>query len=186
MITKVEIVFENCECLKLSSKDIKYLSLDDIQKYAYAYNLPHFDDEDKDTFSGFHSIESARTVCISLYKKALKNKKTVFGGQEESDAIERLKFGDITQIHVYDKDVKYWYIPWIKSKRGLRKYIKIPKPFIKTHHYEYFVEYKAENPSEIGSPNVYQKFTEEKLNNYYEDEVITINIIAIEDLKKDE
>ena len=37
MITKVEIVFENCECLKLSSKDINYLSLDDIQKYAYAF-----------------------------------------------------------------------------------------------------------------------------------------------------
>lgn len=184
MITKVEIVFENCEYLKLSSKDIKYLSLDDIQKYAYAYNLPHFDDKDKDTFSGFHSIESARTVYISLYKEALKNKKTIFGGQEESDAIERLKFGDITQIHIYDKDVKYWYIPWVKSKRGLRKHIQIPKPFAKTHHYGYSVEYKAENPKELGSPNIYQKFNEEKLSNYSEDEVITITINATEDLKK--
>lgn len=186
MITKVEIIFENCEYLKLSSKDIAYLSLDDIQKYAYAYNLPHFDDKDKDTFSGFRSIESAHTVYISLYKEDLKNKKTVFGGQEESDAIERLKFGDITQIHIYDKDVKYWYIPWLKSKRGLRKHIKIPKPFAKTHHYKYFVEYKAEDPEKLGSPNIYQKFEEEKLNNYYEDEVVTITIDATKELKKDE
>ena len=48
MITRVEIVFENCEYLKLSSKDIRSLSLDNIQKYAYAYNLPHFDDQDKE------------------------------------------------------------------------------------------------------------------------------------------
>lgn len=120
-----------------------------------------------------------------MYKEALKNKKTVFGGQEESNAIERLKFGDITQIHVYDKDVKYWHIPWLKSKLGLRKHIKIPKLFVKTHHYEYFVEYKAEDPKRLGSPNVYQKFKEEKLNNYYEDEVVTINIDTTKELKKD-
>jgi hypothetical protein len=47
------------------------------------------------------------------------------------------------------------------------------------------VEYKAKNPKELGSPNVYQKFNEEKLDNYYEDEVITITINATEDLKKD-
>lgn len=186
MITKVKIVFENCEYLKLSSKDIRYLSLDNIQKYAYTYNLPHFNDKDKDTFSGFHTIESAYTACISLYKEALKNKKITFGHQDESDAIERLKFGDITQIHIYDKDVKYWYIPWVKSKRGLRKHIQIPKPFAKTHHYEYFVRYIAEDPEKIGSPNIYQKFEEEKLNNYYKDEVITITIDATKELKKDE
>ena len=185
MITRVEIVFENCEYLKLSSKDIRSLSLDNIQKYAYAYNLPHFDDQDKDTFSGFHSIETAHRVYISLYKEALKNKKTTFGHEDASEAIKRLKFGDITQIHIYDKDVKYWFIPWIKSKRGLRKHIKIPKPFAKTHHYEYFVEYKAKDPKMIGSPNIYQKFNEEKINNYYKDEVIDITIEDTEELKKD-
>lgn len=182
MITKAEIVFENCEYLKLNSKDIRSLSLDNIQKYAYAYNLPHFDDNSKDTFSGFHNIETAHMVYISLYKEALKNKKTTFGREDASDAIERLKFGDITQIHVYDKDVKYWYIPWLKSKRGLRRHIKIPKPFAKTHHYGYFVKYKAKDPEKLGSPNIYQKFNEEKLSNYYEDEVVDI---TIGELKKD-
>lgn len=52
-MTKVKIIFENGEYLKLNSKDITYLSLDDIQKYAHAYNLPHFDDKDKDTFLDF-------------------------------------------------------------------------------------------------------------------------------------
>ena len=69
MITKVEIVFENCEYLKLSSKDIRHLSIDNVHKYAYAYNLPHFDDKDKDTFSGLHIIESAYTVQIFYIKK---------------------------------------------------------------------------------------------------------------------
>ena len=64
--------------------------------------------------------------------------------------------------------------------------IKIPKPFAKTHHYEYFVKYAAENPEHLGSPNIYQKFEEEKLDNYYEDEVITITIDATKNLKKDE
>lgn len=82
--------------------------------------------------------------------------------------------------------MKYWYIPWVKSKRGLRKYIKIPKPFAKTHHYEYFVRYIAKDPEKLGSPNIYQKFEEEKLNNYYEDEVVTITIDATKELKKDE
>lgn len=175
MLVSVKIVFENCESLKLEAKDIRRLYFNDIKKCAYAYNLPHFSEESKDTFSGFHELESADTIIISLYKEALKNKKTKFGKDDESDAIERLKFGDITQVHIYGKDVNYWYL--------FKGHIRIPKPFAKKYYYKYFVNYKAENPDKLGSPNIYQKFEEEKLSNYYEDEVITITIDDTEELK---
>jgi hypothetical protein len=124
MLDKVEIVFENCEYLTLTPKEIYSIYLDGIESFAHGYNL--YTKE-----PGFTENKLAKKVFISLYIEALKNKKTSLCNEDESNALERLEYNDITQIHIYTKK-------FLRKKRLI-----------------YMVNYKPEN-EKLGARNIYQ------------------------------
>lgn len=127
MLDKVEIVFENCEYLILAPKEINSIYLDGIESFAHGYNL-------YTKKPGFTEYKLAKKVFISLYTNALKNKKTSFCNEDENNALERLEYNDITQIHIYTKK------------------------FLRKEHLIYVVNYKSES-EKLGAKNIYQSCT---------------------------
>lgn len=127
MLDKIEIVFENCDYLTLTPKEINSIYLDGIESSAHGYNL-------YTKKPGFIEYKLAKKVFISLYTSVLKNKKTSFCNKDENNALERLEYNDITQIHIYTKK------------------------FLRKKHLIYMVNYKPEN-EKLGAKNIYQSCT---------------------------
>jgi hypothetical protein len=104
----IDVVFENCICIRFLPKDIRFLYIGGISKYIWSNGTLYTNEQ------------QSEYVTISFYNSAFLRGTDQLENLDETDSLKYHldNYHDITHISIYDLEgnEEYISVPWKNSK----------------------------------------------------------------------